>query len=85
MDEQAQSRWFGWFTQVFLFSVVVWIIATAILGIPDGVGHSIESMKWIEVASSVAFPVWLGSFAGMLSMLAVAAFRALQRTRRISD
>jgi hypothetical protein len=80
VDEQMQRRWFGVFAQILLFTLVIWIVATAILGIPHGAGHSIESMKWAETISNIVFPLWLGSFVGLIGTLAVAAFGAIRET-----
>jgi hypothetical protein len=81
VPEQMRRRWFGWFAQILLFALVVWMIATAVLAIPHGEGHSIEStMAPVQTVSNIAFPIWLGSLVGMIGLLAVGAFEALDRS-----
>jgi hypothetical protein len=80
VHEQMRRRWFGWFAQLLLFALVIWMIATAILAIPHGVGHSIGSMMApVQTVSNIAFPIWLGSLVGMIGLLAVGAFEALSQ------
>jgi hypothetical protein len=77
MDEHVFERWLAWFTRAFLAGLIVWVVAAAVLGIPHGPGHSIESLTPVQTIHDISFPVWIGSLAGIAGLLAVRAFQSL--------
>jgi len=75
------DAWVPYVAPLLVIGLVSWIVASATLGIPHGRGHSIESMTGIVALRDIAFPVWLGSFVGILAALALRAFRSLGSER----
>lgn len=65
-------------TRAFLIGIGLWVVASVVLAIPHGPGHSIESMTAFVVVRDAAFPVWLGAFACVLAALALRAWRSLE-------
>jgi hypothetical protein len=57
--------------------IALWVVASAILAIPHGQGHSIASMTAFVVLRDAAFPVWVGAFVCILAGLALRAWRSL--------
>jgi hypothetical protein len=86
VDEGALRRWSRWFVQVLVFSVVVWLVTGAILGIPHGPGRSVESFGALDPIlvglNAMSFPVWVGSLAGLLGLVVWAGIRSLERIQR---
>ena len=72
------DRWRGIFSRAFLIGLVVWIVSSALLGIPHGPAHSIESPRWIEALRDISLPIWLGSFIGLLAALVMRASTSLR-------
>jgi len=64
-------------TWSFGIGISVWVAASLVLAIPHGMGHSIETMGPFEILRDAAFTVWLGSFVGILVVLALKASRSL--------
>jgi hypothetical protein len=64
-------------TWAFGIGISLWVAATAILAIPHGPGHSIESMTPFVFVRDIAFPLWLGAFVSILAGLALRAWRSL--------
>lgn len=64
-------------TRAVLIGIGLWVVASVILAIPHGPGHSIESMTPFVVVRDAAFPVWLGAFVCVLAALALEAWRSL--------
>ena len=63
----------------FVIGIALWVTASAVLAIPHGQGHSIESMTPFVVLRDAAFPVWVGAFACILAGLALRAWRSLDQ------
>jgi hypothetical protein len=86
MDEQAVKRWSRWFLNALIFNVVVWLVTGAILGIPHGPGRSLESFGALDPVltglNDISFPVWIGSLAGLLGLVAWTGLRSLERVER---
>lgn len=73
-DVAERATWVRWFSAAFVIGLVPWIVSAAVLGVPHGVGHSIESMRWLETVRDVSLPLWLGGLAGIVGALALEAF-----------
>ncbi len=85
MNEHVAEIWFGWFSRAFLVGLIVWLVAAAVLGIPHGLGHSIESMTPVQTIHDISFPVWVGGLAGIAGLLALRAFHSLGRSSQRSS
>ena len=66
-------------TWAFVIGVAVWVGASAVLAIPHGQGHSIESMTPFVFFRDAAFTVWVGAFVCILAGLALRAWRSLDQ------
>jgi hypothetical protein len=66
--------------RAFLLGIGLWVVASVVLAIPHGPGHSIESMTPFVVVRDAAFPVWLGASACVLIALALKAWRSLDNS-----
>jgi hypothetical protein len=66
-------------TWAFFTAIALWVAASAVLAIPHGQGHSIESMTPFVVLRHAAFPVWVGAFVCILAGLALRAWRSLDQ------
>jgi len=66
-------------TRVLIIGIGLWVAASAILAIPHGPGHSVESMTSFVVLRDAAFPVWLGAFVCILAGLTLRAWRSLDQ------
>ena len=65
----SDGRLAGWTRAVwtaFAIGLSIWVPAAALLGVPHGEGHTIETMVPIQIARDIAFPVWVGSLAVLL-------------------
>jgi len=65
-------------TRAFTIAIALWVVASMILAIPHGRGHSIESMTPFVVLRDAAFPVWVGAFVCILGAFALRASRSLE-------
>jgi hypothetical protein len=63
----------------FFIGIALWVAGSAVLAIPHGQGHSIESMTPFVVLRDEAFPVWVGAFVCILTGLALRAWRSLDQ------
>jgi hypothetical protein len=63
--------------RLFLVATVAWALASLVLVIPHGPGHSIESMTPVVLVRDAASPVAIASFACMLAALVVRTWRRL--------
>jgi hypothetical protein len=70
-----------WLPSLFAIALGVWVGASAILGIPHGSGHSIESLTVFETLRDVSLPFVVGGFLAILASLALAATGRLTRER----
>jgi hypothetical protein len=77
MNEHVSETWLTWFSWIFAVGLIVWLVAAAVLGVPHGPGHSIESLTPVQTIHDISFPVWIGSLAGIAGLLAVRAFYSL--------
>ncbi len=75
-----QSVWVRRCAALFVVALIVWTASAAILGVPHGPGHSIESMKIVEVTRDISLPLWIGGFVGILGALSLDALRITRRT-----
>jgi hypothetical protein len=66
-------------TWAFVIGVALWVAASAVLAIPHGPGHSIESMTPFIVLRDATLPVWVGAFVCILAGLALRAWRSLDQ------
>lgn len=73
VDARRFLRW------AFGIGVAVWVGASAVLAIPHGPGHSIQSVTPSVFLRDVAFPVWVGAFVCILAGLALRAWRSLDQ------
>jgi hypothetical protein len=69
------GRWTGVIWRAFVIGLAVWVAAAALLGVPHGEGHSIESMAPVQTVHDIAFPVWVGSLAALLGALTLTLLR----------
>jgi hypothetical protein len=61
-------------TWAFGIAIALWVGTSAVLAIPHGQGHSIESMTPFVFLRDAAFPVWVGGFVCILAALALRAW-----------
>jgi hypothetical protein len=80
MNDHVLERSVAWSLQTFIVALAVWVVAAAVLGIPHGVGHSIEKMTFVQTIRDIALPVWGGALAGLVGILAARAALALGHT-----
>jgi hypothetical protein len=66
-----QQTWIRWSSYAYSIGLILWVAASALLGIPHGPGHSIESMKPLETMRDVSLPLWVGGLAGIAGALAL--------------
>jgi hypothetical protein len=66
-------------TWAFGIGIAIWVTASAVVAIPHGQTHSIESMMPFLVLRDGAFPVWIGAFVCILAGFALRAWRLLDQ------
>ena len=66
-------------TWAFVIGIALWVAASAVLAIPHGQGHSIESMTPFVILRDAALAVWVGAFASILAGLALRAWRSFDQ------
>jgi hypothetical protein len=79
MNDHMLERSVAWSSRAFIVALAVWVVAAAVLGIPHGVGHSIEKMTLVQTIRDIALPVWGGALAGLVGILTARAAVALGR------
>ncbi len=80
-ERAVLDRWITFLTRLFVAALALWVVASAILGIPHGPGHSIESLSGFETLRDIAFPIWLGSVLGVAFVLGLELYARLSRDR----